>query len=196
MIRSRSFMLILYPDDDSHIKCLDSIINSEYKYAYILHDKDINEDGTLKKPHYHVVLYFDNARTISSVAKEFFISENYIDVSYKSYKYALLYLVHFSSDRSGNIPDNQLINTINSMKHRYDLNEVYGPLQKTLLKLIKQTITEEDSVLAIVSAVERQEKHITYSSFAKMICSLGLWSVYRRSALVFHEILKEHNSKY
>ena len=28
------------------------------KYAYIYHDKDLNKDGTLKKAHYHIVIWF------------------------------------------------------------------------------------------------------------------------------------------
>ena len=42
------------------------------EWAYILHDKDIKEDGTLKPPHFHVVIRTSgNATPLSSVASWF-----------------------------------------------------------------------------------------------------------------------------
>lgn len=39
------------------------------QWAYVLHDKDIDDKGYPKAPHIHVMLSFDNARSISNVAK-------------------------------------------------------------------------------------------------------------------------------
>ena len=50
------------------------------KYAYILHDKDINEDGTTKPPHYHIVLNFKNIVSITEIAKAFRIETQYVNV--------------------------------------------------------------------------------------------------------------------
>ena len=82
-IRSRSFCLVLYPDDDKHKYLLDWL-STRRKVVYILHDKDkylksdvdgvkVTDDmvGSLKKAHYHVVIYYDNARSLKSVQKEF-----------------------------------------------------------------------------------------------------------------------------
>lgn len=88
-IRSRSFCLVLYPDDVKHKFLLDWL-STRRKVVYILHDKDkylksdvdgvkVTDDmvGTLKKAHYHVVIYFDNARSLKSVQKEFTDFYNY-----------------------------------------------------------------------------------------------------------------------
>ena len=32
-----------------------------------IHDKDLKEDGTLKKPHYHVVIYYNNTTTYNKI---------------------------------------------------------------------------------------------------------------------------------
>lgn len=49
------------------------------KYAYILHDKDINEDGTTKPPHYHIVLNFKNIVSITEIAKAFRLETQYVN---------------------------------------------------------------------------------------------------------------------
>lgn len=62
--RFRNFVTVCYPESmpddweqvvtDWHVPVLVSP----------LHDKDINPDGEIKKPHYHVMLLFDNVKTI------------------------------------------------------------------------------------------------------------------------------------
>jgi len=39
------------------------------KYAVILHDKDTDSDGNPKEPHVHVMMSFDNARSVKNVSK-------------------------------------------------------------------------------------------------------------------------------
>lgn len=45
-------------------------------YAYILHDKDINGDGELKQPHFHIIIITYNTCTVSAVRRWFF---GYVD---------------------------------------------------------------------------------------------------------------------
>lgn len=40
------------------------------KYALIVHDKDVNEQGEPAKDHVHVMLCFENARSINNIAKK------------------------------------------------------------------------------------------------------------------------------
>lgn len=40
------------------------------KYAVILHDKDIDDNGTPKEPHVHVMMSFDNARSLRSISQK------------------------------------------------------------------------------------------------------------------------------
>lgn len=58
---SRNFHLVLYPDSITYdlLQVLsESVVNYKpcSKWAFAVHDKDVNDDGTLKKPHYHLVL--------------------------------------------------------------------------------------------------------------------------------------------
>lgn len=65
--RARSYATIVYPDsapadwmeklEELHVPCLISP----------LHDKDINPDGTPKKPHFHVLLLFESVKSPQQV---------------------------------------------------------------------------------------------------------------------------------
>lgn len=69
-IRVRNWTVVVYPEsapdnwrdilDDFHIEWVESP----------LHDKDINADGTPKKPHYHVLLMFSGKKSFEQVRKD------------------------------------------------------------------------------------------------------------------------------
>ena len=67
--RSRNFALVTYLSVEEVEKyChLPHVKN----YAYIMHDKDLLEDGTPKQPHIHLVVVYHNARTLSAVRSDF-----------------------------------------------------------------------------------------------------------------------------
>ena len=50
------------------------------KYAYILHDKDIDQNGNPVNPHFHIILKFnkDDGRTLKHVASWFGVEEQYV----------------------------------------------------------------------------------------------------------------------
>ena len=66
--RSRNFSFLIYPEGlaDNFVEILN---DSGGKGFYILHDMDKLEDGTDKKTHYHVLVMFENARTLNSVSR-------------------------------------------------------------------------------------------------------------------------------
>ena len=55
-------------DKDKLIAVIENELRPQ-RYAIILHDKDTNEDGTPEEPGYHVMLCFENARSITATAK-------------------------------------------------------------------------------------------------------------------------------
>lgn len=78
VIRSRYFGTILYPEDPHFSEKLEAVTSQEY--LMVLHDRDVDDDGNPKKEHYHVVIQFEDAKTVSSVAKKLGCSENQIQV--------------------------------------------------------------------------------------------------------------------
>lgn len=63
-------------------------------YAIIKHDKDVREDGELKKPHFHMVLTFRETTTSQAVANALHVEENFVNKIRTTTKSAELYLVH------------------------------------------------------------------------------------------------------
>ena len=70
--RNRKWSLVINEEAD----CFSNIreLLEDYKithYALILHDKDIDENGEPKKPHYHAVLEYKNAKSFNALKNEF-----------------------------------------------------------------------------------------------------------------------------
>lgn len=85
----KTINLVCYLDSNSEvlakIHCL-----PYYRYAFIRHDKDYNEDGSSKKAHYHVLICMRKAVNINTIASLFMIAPNLIDTigdAVSSYRY-------------------------------------------------------------------------------------------------------------
>ena len=105
--RSRKHCILLYPDDVNYNTYMDNL--KSYDFAYIIHDKDKNDNGELKKQHTHVVLTSKNAIWNSALSVELGIPMNYIQQC-RNEESALNYLVHFND----------------CDKYQYSLDEVKG----------------------------------------------------------------------
>ena len=92
----RSFAGTLYPDSESYdCEHLLSVIRSKFiDWAYILHDKDTDENGVLKKPHIHWVGRA-TPRCLSVVANFLGLPENNIEVV-KNFDNTVCYLIHLN----------------------------------------------------------------------------------------------------
>lgn len=65
------FSLMSYLSEEN-IKSVLSFYSFKIRqYAFILHDKDVKDNGDLVEPHYHIVIYTNNAMTCSAVLKLF-----------------------------------------------------------------------------------------------------------------------------
>lgn len=92
----RSFAGTLYPDSESYdCEQLLSVIRSKFiDWAYILHDKDTDENGVLKKPHIHWVGRA-TPRCLSVVAGFLGLPENNIEVV-RNFDNTVCYLIHLN----------------------------------------------------------------------------------------------------
>lgn len=92
----RSFAGTLYPDSESYdCETLLSTIRSKFiDWAYILHDKDVNENGELKKPHIHWVGRA-TPRCLSVVSNFLGLPENDIE-AVKNFDNMVMYLIHLN----------------------------------------------------------------------------------------------------
>ncbi len=186
--RGRQFRLMLYEDDSTHVKAIEKIKRC-YDCAYIRHDMDTYEEdviengslkhveGELKKPHFHVVIKFLNARSSKAIAKDLGITENYLKECNK-YREAMEYLIHLN----------------NPEKYLYSIDDVHGSLKKDLvIFLAKHEKDENIKVQTIYSWIEKQPRPLTVTRLAKWCYSNGYWDVFRRSSSIFFRIIDEHN---
>lgn len=169
--RSYHFVAMLYPDSESYDcnEVLENLPKAFSEYAYILHDRDLNDDGTIKKPHYHV--YGKRSQsTISSVAKALGIAPNYIQFC-KSRRGDLRYLIHVDDpDKAQYLPEEVISN--------FDVLRVIDDL------------CEVKRVSMLLDYVSDGQEHNTLETCLFAIHS-GCWSEYRRSYQIFKDILKE-----
>lgn len=92
--RTRNWVSILYPE--SAVENWQEILSSHHVPALVspLHDQDISHDGNPKKPHYHVVIMFQNLKT-EAQAQEIFSSIGAIKCqAVKDLRGTCRYLIH------------------------------------------------------------------------------------------------------
>lgn len=178
--RDRKFCLLLYPDDETHVKAMEKL-KKVYDYAYILHDKDIVEEtGELKKPHWHVVIDIgENARWHTAIASELGINENYIQQC-RNKDRALMYLIHFN-DKD---------------KIQYSIDKVQGTLKKRLkLALAKDDKTEQEKMQILLNIILEQTIELRYTDLVQIALELGYYDVVRRSPMIFKNLIVEKNDE-
>lgn len=67
MLRGRNWAFVVYPESlPSNYEEVITDLGLPMCFSP-LHDKDVNPDGTVKKAHYHVICYYENATTAKSV---------------------------------------------------------------------------------------------------------------------------------
>lgn len=187
--RSRSLGMVLWCEDETHRKAMEKI-KSSYDYIAILHDKDIytaddekdnseHVKGTLKKPHWHVILRFKNGVWNTSICQDLGITINYTE-QLRNFDNAMMYLIHYNDDD----------------KTLYDLDEVFGPLKDRLIHIINsQNKDEGEKIVELIEFIEQQEKYLTVTEFAKYCARNGYWAEFRRSGAIFCRMIEERNEK-
>ena len=63
-------------------------------YAYIVHDADTKEDGTLKEPHWHIYLRLKDSTDSKYIAQAFGVPEQYVNRVKGKWADALMYCTH------------------------------------------------------------------------------------------------------
>ena len=189
-VKGCNYMLLLYPDNENHMKVLEKIQQS-FDYACILHDKDKftesdekknseHKAGSFKKAHFHVVVRFPNKRWNTAVAKTFGLELRFVEKVHFLDK-ALMYLVHFG----------------NEAKHQYSHDEVLGPLKKRMIEKINaETKEESEFILEILEFVKNYDGYLPYDEYLSFLVCNGYWNYFRRSAFPLTRLLDEHNQKY
>ena len=97
---SRTFEVMQYMEymtcsyDDIVSKLQSGDIEHLTKWAIVLHDSDLKDDGSPKPLHFHCVLVFSQPKTFKTVADLFGVEIQYVNKIKTTTKAALMYLCH------------------------------------------------------------------------------------------------------
>jgi len=136
IVKGRDWTFIVYPEsapknwreilDKTHLRWIESP----------LHDKDVNEDGELKKPHWHILVSYDGPVALSAVQK---ITEKLnapIPQKLASGKGLVRYMIHMDNPEKFQYAKDQIVG------HNGAEVDSYFELTKTnKLQIMKDIIT-------------------------------------------------------
>ena len=130
--------------------------NAVQDYAYILHDKDVHEDGTPVAPHWHIMIRFKRPVQTESLCKWFGIKSNMIGYILGTFGDAVAYLTHRNKPEKYQYFDEEI-------KSNYDFKvEVEKALSKKkasqrkeeIIELIRSGIVREYNYTEYITALE------------------------------------------
>lgn len=107
--RVRNWALITYHLEEVIKSVLQVNTGRIRHWAYILHDKDTNEDGSLKQSHYHVLIQLNNAMTMSACRALFPTEQNTLAQPQYDKAASFLYLTHKDQPDKYQYPDTDII---------------------------------------------------------------------------------------
>lgn len=158
------------------------------RWYWVYHDKDLNDDKSPKAPHYHILVYFDNGRTLDQVCKLFKFNKKEKISYWKPFDeegrldYRVRYLVHYKSKTE--LKFEYDIECINSNDFEYE--KFFGEF----------TTKSEGDINLIFDFFDTHNNIISYRTFLNFIYSNGLWGTFRQNALIFNRLFDEHNGEF
>ena len=194
LTRNRNFCVVLYQESLEHMDMLDYLLRNNYLFqiVYILHEYDLYDEediekinnrkaegkyshdipnvGDLKKPHYHVLVHCNNAKSLKSFLEYFSVWIDYAEVVNDTDSY-VQYMLH---------------NTPKSLhKYHYDVSMLQGDcnlirkyVQRTnFVQLTEVLDTLQDnggrmvSLLRSASLSEREDLLEVLKKYQSLICT-------------------------
>lgn len=151
--KGRDWTFIVYPEsapdnwrtvlDETHLRWIESP----------LHDKDMNEDGEIKKSHYHILLTFDGPVTEKQVIKLIDPLNTPLPKKVGSARGLVRYMAHLD----------------NPEKYQYSRDEIVGHCGADVESYFELTKTSKMSVMKEIITYIYENKIDNYADFL-MIC--------------------------
>ncbi len=173
--RSRTWMLLLYPDNEEHSAVLDGkLAELDWNYAGRIHDME-------GKPHHHVVVLFKDGRKKADVAADLGIDKRWLR-AWDRKKKAFRYLCHRD----------------NPEKYQYAPDGIYGTIAEQAVSACSKSdaMSEGQAFGEISKALDEFEGHISYKQFYLVMADRGLFPVFRRLGVMGIKLIDEHNDEY
>lgn len=173
-VQSSLFMFVLYPDSTLYdwsfilawFKC-------NCRCAWITHDRDVNEDGELIKPHIHVVAWFDSKQRSRELAKFHKLNVNAF-VAWDDLDKCFRYLSHFDDKN----------------KVQYDWHLIESNFDVSKFFQSDNSVNEQTDLIEVITWIRQNHCTLISSLFTFCINNNYLY-VYRRYQTTFIQIMKE-----
>lgn len=172
MKSSRTWEAVVYPDSESYVAAESLAKATQYfgQWCYVLHDKDLNDDGTPKKAHYHVYGKLDTPRTPQSVANALGVGVSSLRVV-SSWRGSVRYTLHLDH------PD----------KYQYSADDVVSNFD------IAKFLTVDDDVQAArIFSFIQSSCCTTVSELTAWAFANGCYPALRRGFAVWSRLLSEN----
>lgn len=172
MKSSRTWEAVIYPDSESYnaAEVLAKVTEYFDKWCYILHDKDLDDDGNLKKAHYHVYGKFDTARTPQSVSNALGVGVSSLRVV-SSWRGAVRYTLHLDH------PD----------KFQYSVDDIVANFDT-----VKLLTVDDDVQAARIFSFIQSSCCTTVSELTAWAFANGCYPALRRGFAVWSRLLSEN----
>ncbi len=198
--RRRLYEIIAYSENNQFVDLMPNIMHlTNLRWYWSYHDKDkydkdmtddkgnvIHHQGDLKKPHYHILLYFKEGCTLSAVSKKTKCSESMINF-YKEgtdenrLDYRVRYLIHYKSKTE--------------YKFEYDIEHITTNDENIEKFFTEDTRKSSSDINLIFDFFDSHESQlVSYRTFLNYIYSNNLWGTFRQNALIFNRLFDEHNT--
>lgn len=168
--QARKFSGTFYPDSETY--SADDVIQTIQEYfdewAWIIHDKDVGENGELKKPHVHWVGSIANPVPLTTIANRLTVPEQFVEFV-KSWKGSIRYLVHAS----------------NPEKAQYDIEAVHANFEVGKF-IARGAETQFSMILEYIDA----NPGIDFRQLARWACDNGCYSELKKAGFLIKEIMK------
>ena len=175
--KTRNFELIVYPDSTTYdaAQLLDLLPAKFDKWAYILHDRDTENTGELKKAHYHVYGARSSPVLLSTIANAFSFPVNDIRPVF-DWNAAIQYATHV------NDPD----------KYLYRPSDIISNFDH--YALFKSKKDDAEDAKAIFQYIA--DTHcVNFTKLTQWALDNGYWASFRRGQSIWKELLWENRQR-
>lgn len=179
VIKARNFLGVLYPDSESYV-CEEvlGLLDSTFKeWAYVLHDKDTDDEGNPKKPHIHWIGKRASPVPISTVSKSLGVPDNSVEFCNR-WKQSARYLIHLDSPEKASYLPSDIVTNFEVTKYLSEMSDL--DMAKKILEFVE---TERPARLIDLMRWSMQN---------------GCWSEFRRSsgswAIALNEMKMEESN--
>lgn len=174
--RSRTWMLLLYPDNPEHLEVIESkLFELDWNFAGRVHDMDD------VKAHHHVVVIFKDGRKNADIANDLGIDKRFVR-AWDRQKKAFRYLCHRD----------------NPEKYQYSSDGIYGTVAEKAVAACSKgnDLSEKQSVNEIIRLIDSIDGFVSYRYFIELANENGCFSAFRRMGILGTRLIDEHNRNY